>query len=171
MRRRMARHCVTTSMMTMMTMPTRTTTRTTSMSAPSASTHRRRAYRCAHRARGRRAFVVVAHSSSKVASIATVAMTMASTLAPCAALAAGFAVGGTGGGGAPEFGSDETVRAAYATADLAVDLASPLAAYWCVTKALRQDIPAWLNAVIFLAVLGATWVCVTGNTSLDAYLS
>ena len=113
---------------------------------------------------------VVARSSTPPApAVASVAVALISALAPCAALAAGFAVGGSGG--VPEFGSDETVEAAYATADLAVDLASPLAAYWVVTKALRQEIPTWLNAIIFLAVLGAVWVCVTGNTSLDAYLS
>jgi len=115
---------------------------------------------------------VVANASkppSPAVAVASVAVALGSALAPCAALAAGFAVGGSGG--VPEFGSDETVEAAYATADLAVDLASPLAAYWVVTKALRQEIPTWLNAIIFLAVLGAVWVCVTGNTSLDAYLS
>jgi len=113
----------------------------------------------------------VAAKSSKLPApaMASVAVALVSALAPCAALAAGFAVGGSGG--VPEFGSDETVEAAYATADLAVDLASPLAAYWVVTKALRQEIPTWLNAIIFLAVLGAVWVCVSGNSSLDAYLS
>ena len=113
---------------------------------------------------------VVARSSTPPApAVASGAVALISALAPCAALAAGFAVGGSGG--VPEFGSDETVEAAYATADLAVDLASPLAAYWVVTKALRQEIPTWLNAIIFLAVLGAVWVCVSGNSSLDAYLS
>lgn len=51
-----------------------------------------------------------------------------------------------------------------------MDLASPLAAYWVVTKALNQEIPTWLNAIVLLAVVGAGWVVFTGNSSLDAYL-
>lgn len=76
-----------------------------------------------------------------------------------------------------EIGGDRVAQAyanandyAYATSDLAVDLASPLAAYWCVTKALRQEIPLWLNFTIAFAVCAATVVCVTGNGALDAYL-
>jgi hypothetical protein len=83
----------------------------------------------------------------------------------------GFVVGGgaaSGAFGAPDFASDEY---AYRTPDLAVDLASPLVAYWCVTKALRQEIPAWLEGIIFIAALGATYVCVTDNHSLDSVLA
>ena len=77
-----------------------------------------------------------------------------------------------GGSGANEanggFAREETYE--YETRDLAVDLASPLAAYWVVTKALNQEIPTWLNAIVLLAVVGAGWVVFTGNSSLDAYL-
>lgn len=83
---------------------------------------------------------------------------------------AGFTIGGGGSAsfvGAPDFASDEYV---YRTPDLAVDLASPLVAYWCVTKALKQEIPVWLEGIIFFAALGATYVCVTDNHSLDSIL-
>ena len=82
---------------------------------------------------------------------------------------AGFTIGGdaTSFVGAPDFASDEYV---YRTPDLAVDLASPLVAYWCVTKALKQEIPVWLEGIIFFAALGATYVCVTDNHSLDSIL-
>lgn len=85
---------------------------------------------------------------------------------------AGFTIGGQGASsssfvGAPDFASDEYV---YRTPDLAVDLASPLVAYWCVTKALKQEIPVWLEGIIFFAALGATYVCVTDNHSLDSIL-
>ena len=83
---------------------------------------------------------------------------------------AGFTIGGDATSsfvGAPDFASDEY---AYRTPDLAVDLASPLVAYWCVTKALKQEIPVWLEGIIFFAALGATYVCVTDNHSLDSIL-
>lgn len=85
---------------------------------------------------------------------------------------AAFTIGGGGASsssfvGAPDFASDEY---AYRTPDLAVDLASPLVAYWCVTKALKQEIPVWLEGIIFFAALGATYVCVTDNHSLDSIL-
>ena len=53
---------------------------------------------------------------------------------------------------------------------VAVDLASPLVAYRVVTTALKQEVPAWLDAVIAVAVLGAVFVLVTDNKSLDGVL-
>lgn len=84
-----------------------------------------------------------------------------------AARADGFAVGGVPGGRASGFGEDDY---AYGTRDLAVDLASPLVAYGLVTRALRQEIPVWLDAITLVFVCGAAWVVFTGDTSLDAYL-
>lgn len=82
--------------------------------------------------------------------------------------AASFAVGGGDGfAGAPSFAEEDY---AYQTPDLAVDLASPLVAYRLVTTALRQEVPLWLDAIIVSAALGALWVVVTGNHSLDSVL-
>ena len=106
-----------------------------------------------------------------------------------AALADGFSVGGNGGPAV--FDADE-VPYAYTTRDLvgalarprkaspplttppdtcvAVDLASPLVAYRVVTTALNQEVPRWLDAIIVASVLGAVFVLVTDNTSLDGVL-
>lgn len=84
------------------------------------------------------------------------------------AASSGFAVGGGDGFvGAPDFASEDYV---YQTPDLAVDLASPLVAYRLVTTALRQEVPAWLDAIIFLAALGAAYVVFTDNHALDSVL-
>ena len=83
--------------------------------------------------------------------------------------ASAFAVGGGGGGiGAPDFADEDYV---YQTPDLAVDLASPLVAYRLVTTALGQEVPVWLDVIIVSAALGALWVVVTGDHSLDSVLS
>jgi hypothetical protein len=58
----------------------------------------------------------------------------------------------------------------YTTRDLAVDLASPLVAYRVVTAALQQSVPTWLDAIIIAASLGAIYVVLTGDTSLDRFL-
>ena len=73
--------------------------------------------------------------------------------------------GGDGFVGAPDFASDEYV---YRTPDFAVDLASPLVAYRLVTTALRQEVPAWLDAIIAFAALGAAYVVFTDDHSLDS---
>ena len=73
--------------------------------------------------------------------------------------------GGDGFVGAPDFASDEYV---YRTPDFAVDLASPLVAYRLVTTALGQKVPAWLDAIIAFAALGAAYVVFTDDHSLDS---
>ena len=86
--------------------------------------------------------------------------------AAAAASASSFAVGGGDGFvGAPDFASDEYV---YRTPDFAVDLASPLVAYRLVTTALGQKVPAWLDAIIAFAALGAAYVVFTDDHSLDS---
>ena len=75
----------------------------------------------------------------------------------------GFAVGGAA--------SDEEDDYVYTTKDLAVDLASPLVAYRVVSTALRQEVPAWLDAIILIAALGAAYVVFTGIDVLDPYLA
>ena len=86
--------------------------------------------------------------------------------AAAAASASSFAVGGGDGFvGAPDFASDEYV---YRTPDFAVDLASPLVAYRLVTTALGQKVPAWLDAMIAFAALGAAYVVFTDDHSLDS---
>ena len=85
------------------------------------------------------------------------------------ARASGFVVGGTASDRARNEGFGEEDYA-YGTRDLAVDLASPLAAYNLVTRALRQEIPVWLDGITLVFVCGAAWVVFTGDTSLDAYL-
>ncbi|KAK3279614.1 hypothetical protein CYMTET_12506 [Cymbomonas tetramitiformis] len=59
----------------------------------------------------------------------------------------------------------------YSTKDLAVDLASPLVAYKVVSSVLKQEVPDWLNYIIYAFVAVAIWVCVADVTDLDAYLS
>jgi len=80
---------------------------------------------------------------------------------------AGFAVGGLGGasGGVPD--DDNYV---YTTRDVAVDLASPLVAYRVASLAFNQEVPRWLDAIIFAAALGAAYVVVAGVDTLDKYL-
>jgi len=115
------------------------------------------------------------HRSSRIAAVSAfvvvVVVASSSSFPECAHAVsdAGFTIGGdaTSFVGAPDFASDEYV---YRTPDLAVDLASPLVAYWCVTKALKQEIPVWLEGIIFFAALGAAYVCVTDNHSLDSIL-
>ncbi len=86
--------------------------------------------------------------------------------AAAASSSASFVVGGGDGFvGAPDFASDEY---AYRTPDFAVDLASPLVAYRLVTTALRQEVPAWLDAIIAFAALGAAYVVFTDDHSLDS---
>ncbi len=86
--------------------------------------------------------------------------------AAAASSSASFVVGGGDGFvGAPDFASDEY---AYRTPDFAVDLASPLVAYRLVTTALGQKVPAWLDAMIAFAALGAAYVVFTDDHSLDS---
>ena len=98
--------------------------------------------------------------------VALGAATLVGDAAAAAASASSFAVGGGDGFvGAPDFASDEYV---YRTPDFAVDLASPLVAYRLVTTALRQEVPAWLDAIIAFAALGAAYVVFTDDHSLDS---
>ena len=102
-------------------------------------------------------------AATRACALATLALAHADV-----AGAASFAVGGGDGfAGAPSFAEEDY---AYQTPDLAVDLASPLVAYRLVTTALRQEVPLWLDAIIVSAALGALWVVVTGNHSLDSVL-
>jgi len=102
-------------------------------------------------------------AATRACALATLALAHADV-----ARAASFAVGGGDGfAGAPSFAEEDY---AYQTADLAVDLASPLVAYRLVTTALRQEVPLWLDAIIASAALGALWVVVTGNHALDSVL-
>ena len=79
---------------------------------------------------------------------------------------AGFAVGGLGG--VADGGGDDNY--VYTTRDVAVDLASPLVAYRVASLAFNQEVPRWLDAIIFAAALGAAYVVVTGVDTLDKYL-
>ncbi len=98
--------------------------------------------------------------------VALGAATLVGDATAAAAAASSFAVGGGDGFvGAPDFASDEYV---YRTPDFAVDLASPLVAYRLVTTALRQEVPAWLDAIIAFAALGAAYVVFTDDHSLDS---
>ena len=140
------------------------------------------------RTHGRRARVVDAKTSSTTSStssstsssrpsprvvartvaLATVVVGASTLVGDASAASNGFAVGGGDGFvGAPDFASEDYV---YQTPDLAVDLASPLVAYRLVTTALRQEVPAWLDAIIFLAALGAAYVVFTDNHALDSVL-
>ena len=105
---------------------------------------------------------------ARTVALTTVALGAATLVgdAAAAASASSFAVGGGDGFvGAPDFASDEYV---YRTPDFAVDLASPLVAYRLVTTALRQEVPAWLDAIIAFAALGAAYVVFTDDHSLDS---
>ena len=104
---------------------------------------------------------------ARTVALTTVALGAATLVGDAtAAAAATFAVGGGDGFvGAPDFASDEY---AYRTPDFAVDLASPLVAYRLVTTALRQEVPAWLDAIIAFAALGAAYVVFTDDHSLDS---
>ena len=98
--------------------------------------------------------------------VALGAATLVGDATAAAASSSSFAVGGGDGFvGAPDFASDEYV---YRTPDFAVDLASPLVAYRLVTTALRQEVPAWLDAIIAFAALGAAYVVFTDDHSLDS---
>lgn len=105
---------------------------------------------------------------ARTVALTTVALGAATLVgdATAAASSSSFAVGGGDGFvGAPDFASDEYV---YRTPDFAVDLASPLVAYRLVTTALRQEVPAWLDAIIAFAALGAAYVVFTDDHSLDS---
>ena len=146
-------------------------------------THHRRVRQ--RRTHGRRARVVSVDATASTASstsssrpsprvvartvaLATVALGASTLVGDASAASNGFAVGGGDGFvGAPDFASEDYV---YQTPDLAVDLASPLVAYRLVTTALRQEVPAWLDAIIFLAALGAAYVVFTDNHALDSVL-
>lgn len=105
---------------------------------------------------------------ARTVALATVAAGASTLVGDAFAASSGFAVGGGDGFvGAPDFASEDYV---YQTPDLAVDLASPLVAYRLVTTALRQEVPAWLDAIIFLAALGAAYVVFTDNHALDSVL-
>jgi hypothetical protein len=79
--------------------------------------------------------------------------------------AAGFAVGGFDSGGA---GAE--VPYVYTTRDVAVDLASPLVAYKVASLLFNQEVPVWLDAIIYAAALAAAYVVATGADGLDKYL-
>ena len=74
---------------------------------------------------------------------------------------AGFAIGGV-----PEDANSYV----YSTKDLAVDLASPLAAYKVASLAFNQEVPKWLDVIIYGAVAAALLVVLTDNTALDGVL-
>ena len=104
---------------------------------------------------------------ARTVALTTVALGAATLVGDAtAAAASSFVVGGGDGFvGAPDFASDEYV---YRTPDFAVDLASPLVAYRLVTTALGQKVPAWLDAIIAFAALGAAYVVFTDDHSLDS---
>jgi len=104
---------------------------------------------------------------ARTVALTTVALGAATLVGDAtAAAASAFVVGGGDGFvGAPDFASDEY---AYRTPDFAVDLASPLVAYRLVTTALGQKVPAWLDAIIAFAALGAAYVVFTDDHSLDS---
>ena len=104
---------------------------------------------------------------ARTVALTTVALGAATLVGDAtAAAASAFVVGGGDGFvGAPDFASDEY---AYRTPDFAVDLASPLVAYRLVTTALGQKVPAWLDATIAFAALGAAYVVFTDDHSLDS---
>ena len=104
---------------------------------------------------------------ARTVALTTVALGAAALVGDAtAASASSFVVGGGDGFvGAPDFASDEYV---YRTPDFAVDLASPLVAYRLVTTALGQKVPAWLDATIAFAALGAAYVVFTDDHSLDS---
>lgn len=104
---------------------------------------------------------------ARTVALTTVALGAATLVGDAAAAAASAFVVGGGDGfvGAPDFASDEYV---YRTPDFAVDLASPLVAYRLVTTALGQKVPAWLDAIIAFAALGAAYVVFTDDHSLDS---
>ena len=104
---------------------------------------------------------------ARTVALTTVALGAATLVGDAtAAAASSFVVGGGDGFvGAPDFASDEY---AYRTPDFAVDLASPLVAYRLVTTALGQKVPAWLDAIIAFAALGAAYVVFTDDHSLDS---
>ena len=104
---------------------------------------------------------------ARTVALTTVALGAATLVGDAAAAAASAFVVGGGDGfvGAPDFASDEYV---YRTPDFAVDLASPLVAYRLVTTALGQKVPAWLDATIAFAALGAAYVVFTDDHSLDS---
>ena len=103
---------------------------------------------------------------ARTVALTTVALGAATLVGDAAAAASAFVVGGGDGFvGAPDFASDEYV---YRTPDFAVDLASPLVAYRLVTTALGQKVPAWLDAIIAFAALGAAYVVFTDDHSLDS---
>ena len=81
---------------------------------------------------------------------------------------AGFAVGGLGGAAPAAASGDDTY--VYTTRDVAVDLASPLVAYRVASLAFNQEVPAWLDAIIAAAALGAAYVVFAGVDTLDKYL-
>lgn len=74
---------------------------------------------------------------------------------------AGFAVGGL-----PE----ESDTYVYSTKDFAVDLASPLAAYKVACLAFEQEVPKWLDVIIYGSVAAAVLVVLTDSTALDGVL-
>lgn len=104
---------------------------------------------------------------ARTVALTTVALGAATLVGDAAAAAASSFVVGGGDGfvGAPDFASDEYM---YRTPDFAVDLASPLVAYRLVTTALGQKVPAWLDAIIAFAALGAAYVVFTDDHSLDS---
>ncbi len=53
---------------------------------------------------------------------------------------------------------------------LSVDLASPLVAYKVASLVFNQEVPVWLDVIIYGAAAAATYIVLSGNTSLDAYL-
>jgi hypothetical protein len=101
-----------------------------------------------------------------------VACALVLTAAACAAgdahaadAAVGFAVGGFDG-----FADSGEVPYIYTTRDVAVDLASPLVAYKVASFLFNQEVPVWLDVIIYAAALGAAFVVATGADGLDKYL-
>jgi hypothetical protein len=101
-----------------------------------------------------------------VAALALVCAAAASLGAADGAHAAGFVVGG----GADAPGAQAPDDYVYTTRDVAVDLASPLVAYKVASFLFQQEVPKWLDAIIYASALGALYVVFSGSDALDKYL-
>ena len=83
------------------------------------------------------------------------------------AATSGFAVGG----GAADSGSAGDDFYEYTTRDLALDLVSPLVAYKVVSSLIfKQELPVWLDGIIYVTAIAAAVVVATNSTALDTYL-
>ena len=138
--------------------------------------------------------IAVAKQRAQSAALVLCSVALVSAIAPEAvnAAASGFAVGG-GGADSGLAGDDLYI---YTTRDLAVDLVSPLVAYkgafgpprhvlspradHCLTGAFllpvvsslifKQELPVWLDGIIYVTAIAAAVVVATNSSVLDTYL-